>query len=37
MREVLDHAQRSGATPLAAAMEIAHRRLAEAAEPRTAV
>jgi leucine dehydrogenase len=36
MREVLDHAQRSGATPLAAAMEIAHRRLAEA-EPRTAV
>ena len=32
-RAVLDHAESTGATPLAAAMEIAQRRVAEAASP----
>jgi leucine dehydrogenase len=31
-RDVLEHAERTGVTPLAAAMQIAHRRLAEAEE-----
>jgi leucine dehydrogenase len=35
-REVFEHADASGATPLAAAMEIARRRLAEAGAPRAA-
>jgi len=35
-REIFDHAESSGATPLAAAMEIARRRLAEARAPRAA-
>ncbi len=35
-RTVLDHAEQTGATPLAAAMEIARRRLAEAAAPSAA-
>jgi leucine dehydrogenase len=35
-REVFDHADASGATPLAAAIEIARRRLAEAPAPRAA-
>jgi hypothetical protein len=33
---VLDHAEATGATPLAAAMEIARRRVAEASSPITA-
>jgi leucine dehydrogenase len=33
VRTVLDHAAATGATPLAAAMEIAHRRVAEATSP----
>ena len=33
VRTVLDHAAATGATPLAAAMEIAHRRVAEATAP----
>ena len=33
VRTVLDHADATGATPLAAAMEIARRRVAEAASP----
>ena len=35
VRTVLDHADATGATPLAAAMEIARRRVAEAASPVT--
>jgi leucine dehydrogenase len=35
-REVFEHAEANGATPLAAAMEIARRRLAEAGAPRAA-
>jgi leucine dehydrogenase len=35
-RLVLDHAEETGSTPLAAAMEIARRRLAEAASPAAA-
>jgi len=35
VRTVLDHAEATGATPLAAAMEIARRRVAEAASPIT--
>jgi leucine dehydrogenase len=33
VRTVLDHAEATGATPLAAALEIAHRRVQEAAAP----
>jgi leucine dehydrogenase len=33
VRAILDHAEATGSTPLAAAMEIAHRRVAEAASP----
>ena len=33
VRTVLDHADATGATPLAAAMEIAHRRVEEAERP----
>jgi leucine dehydrogenase len=36
VRTVLDHAEATGATPLAAAMEIARRRVAEASSPITA-
>jgi leucine dehydrogenase len=36
VRAVLDHAEATGATPLAAAMEIARRRVAEAASPAAA-
>ena len=36
VRTVLDHAETTGATPLAAAMEIARRRVAEASSPITA-
>jgi len=36
VRTVLDHADATGATPLAAAMEIARRRVAEAASPAAA-
>jgi leucine dehydrogenase len=35
-REIFDHAEACDATPLAAAMEIARRRLAEAGAPRAA-
>ena len=36
VRTVLDHADATGATPLAAALEIARRRVAEASSPITA-
>jgi glutamate dehydrogenase/leucine dehydrogenase len=36
VRTVLDHAEATGATPLAAALEIARRRVAEASSPITA-
>jgi leucine dehydrogenase len=36
VRTVLDHAEATGITPLAAAMEIAHRRVEEAASPDSA-
>jgi leucine dehydrogenase len=36
VRAVLDHAEATGTTPLAAAMEIAHRRVEEAASPDSA-
>ena len=36
VRAVLDHAEATGSTPLAAALEIARRRVAEASSPITA-